>query len=227
VGGMSDACRVLNTPVTGGNVSFYNENPKSSVFPTPTIGMLGLLENVEEEFMTPAYEQADAQIYYVGAPRKGLGGSEYLSWNHGLTEGDAPEFDLEYEARLHKFLLEIIHSRNIQSAHDCSDGGLLACLTEKSVFSEIGATIDTTELREYSGTSIREVYFSEAQSGVVISLHRANVAWVQKKADAHGISCIELGVTGGDQLTVDNNIDLDVEVLDDVYEGVLPEIMNT
>jgi len=226
VGGMSDACRVLNTPVTGGNVSFYNENPKSSVFPTPTIGMLGLIDDLEKGLMTPGYKEADSLVVYAGAKRKGLGGSEYLSWNHGLTEGDAPEFDLDYEAKLHQFILKAIEKGLIHSAHDCSDGGLLACLTEKSVFSKIGATIDTKDLLHYSGSSRRECYFSEAQSGVVFSLGEGQFEGLTKTAEEYGIAITALGKTGGSKLMIDDTIDLEVEELHDAYEGAIPSYMN-
>ncbi|MCH8556348.1 MAG: phosphoribosylformylglycinamidine synthase subunit PurL [Balneolia bacterium] len=226
VGGMSDACRALNTPVTGGNVSFYNENPKSAVFPTPTIGMLGLIEDLGKGLMTPGYKDAESLVIYAGAKRTGLGGSEYLSWNHGLTEGDAPDFDLEYESKLHQFILNAIELGLIKSAHDCSDGGLIACLAEKSVFSKIGAKIDTTQLQQYSGSSRMEVYFSEAQSGVVMSVSKNNFDALIKAAGTFGIALTNLGATGGSKLVLDETIDVEVEKLHEVYEGAIPAYMN-
>ncbi|HBX66643.1 MAG TPA: phosphoribosylformylglycinamidine synthase subunit PurL, partial [Balneolaceae bacterium] len=97
LGGMSDACRALNTPVTGGNVSFYNENPNSAIFPSPIIGMLGVIEDVEKHVTTPGFKKEGDIVLYIGADRKGLGGSEYLKVIHDLTTGDAPEIDLDFE----------------------------------------------------------------------------------------------------------------------------------
>lgn len=102
VGGMGDACRALDTPVTGGNVSFYNENPKGSVFPTPTIGMLGIVENIERDTTTAGFKNQGDIVFYIGAPRKGICASEYLSWCHKITSGDAPELDLDFEKKLQK-----------------------------------------------------------------------------------------------------------------------------
>ncbi len=225
VGGMADACRALSTPVTGGNVSFYNENPKGSVFPTPTIGMLGLIDDVESQLMTPGYKDKNHLIYYAGARRKGLGGSEYLSWNHGITAGDAPEFSLEYEAGFQKFLLEVIRSGLVASAHDISDGGLLTCLAEKSIFSGIGAEISTAALAGYSGCSIRECYFSEAQSGGVLSLRQEQLGKLEQAAMVHGIELCRLGETGGSRLRIDDHINCEVISLTDLYELAIPGMM--
>ncbi len=227
VGGMGDACKTLNTPVTGGNVSFYNENPKGAVFPTPTIGMLGLIDNLSKQLMTPGYKEAGQLVCYLGAKRTGLGGSEYLSWNHGLTEGDAPAFDLAYEAKFQAFLLEIIRARLVQSAHDCSDGGLITTLAEKSIFSGMGAVIDITALQSYSGSSLRECLFSEAQSGAVVSVAKQHLTDLIKASENAGIACTRLGVTGGDDLNVDKLIGISVETLHRCYEEAIPSKMKT
>jgi phosphoribosylformylglycinamidine synthase len=227
VGGMGDACKALSTPVTGGNVSFNNENPRSSVFPTPTIGMLGLIEDITTDLMTPGFKQADAMVVYLGAQRKGLDGSEYLSHNYGLTEGDAPAFELEYEVNFQKALLEIIRSEMIDAAHDVSDGGLLSCLAEMCIFSAMGAELDFDSLERHSKTSFRECCFSEAQSGAVLSLDAAKLAELQLKAKEYGLTPVVLGTTGGDHLEVnDGAINLKVEKLRDIYEGAIPSKMD-
>lgn len=226
VGGMGDACLALSTPVTGGNVSFYNENPKGAVFPTPTIGMLGLIDDLEKQLMTPGYKAAGHVVCYLGAKRTGLGGSEYLSWNHGLTEGDAPEFDLSYETSFQAFLLEAIRGGLLQSAHDCSDGGLAITLAEKSIFSGIGAEIDLSALQAYSGSDVRECLFSEAQSGAVVSVAEDKLTALIKASEDAGIACIRLGVTGGGAVQIDNLISKRVETLAGVYEQAIPDKMN-
>ncbi|MFW6348179.1 MAG: phosphoribosylformylglycinamidine synthase subunit PurL [Cyclonatronaceae bacterium] len=228
VGGMGDACKALSTPVTGGNVSFNNENPQSAVFPTPTIGMLGLIEDITKDLMTPGFKESDALVIYLGAPRKGLGGSEYLSHNYGLTEGDAPEFELEYEVNFQKALLDIIKSGIIDAAHDVSDGGLLSCVAEMCVFSMMGARLDFDSLQRYSKTSFRECCFSEAQSGAVLSLKPDKVAELQLKAKAYGLTPVVLGTTGGDYLDVnEGEIHLSAEQLRSTYEAAIPSKMET
>ncbi|HET6527891.1 MAG TPA: phosphoribosylformylglycinamidine synthase subunit PurL, partial [Balneolaceae bacterium] len=165
LGGMSDACKAFNTPVTGGNVSFYNENPKAAVFPTPVIGMLGLIEDLENHRMTPEFKNENDTIYYIGAKRKGLGGSEYLHTVHGLTTGNAPEINLEFEARFQAVLLDVIQQQIVNAAHDISDGGLAIALAEMAIFSGKGAKVSVDKMR----VNKHEVLYSEAQSGVVVT----------------------------------------------------------
>jgi len=222
VGGMGDACRVLNTPVTGGNVSFYNENPKGPVFPTPTIGMLGLIDNLETDLMTAGFKAKGDAILYIGAPRKGLGGSEFLSFIHGLTEGDAPEFDLEFEAKLQDVLLKAIRSGKLNAAHDVSDGGLLACLAEMSIFSLLGAEVNIKDL----GESFTEICFSEAQSGVVITTPSHKKAETMAYFSENGIPVTEIGLVNGDTLVVNELINIPVTTLKASYEASLPERMD-
>lgn len=223
VGGMGDACRILNTPVTGGNVSFYNENPKGSVFPTPTIGMLGLIEDVENHTTTPEYKQENDLIFYIGADRKGLGGSEYLSWIYNKTAGDAPEINLNFEKKLLDSLLEAIKTGSIQSAHDISDGGLITTLIEKSLFSSMGADIDLSALK---GSNLEKL-FSEAQSGIVISIQKDDTDFIRKHFEDAGIPIYLIGYTGGKRIKVNSLIDLSVYELAEIYYNVLPNIMNT
>ena len=144
--GMGDACRKLNTPVTGGNVSFYNENPESAIFPTPIIGMLGVIEDVEKHKMSPSFKKEGDVILYVGAPRIGLGGTEYLKVVHGLTTGDAPILDLDVELKVQETVLEAITSGLVTAAHDISDGGLAVSIAEMGIFGSLGAQIDLSVL---------------------------------------------------------------------------------
>lgn len=222
VGGMGDACRVFNTPVTGGNVSFYNENPKGPVFPTPTIGMLGLIDDVETGLMTAGFKNLGDVILYIGAPRKGLGGSEYLSHIHGLTEGDAPELNLDFEAQLQEALYEGIRKTKLNAAHDISDGGLLVCLAEMSIFSMMGAEITFPN----QDTSLTEFCFSEAQSGVVITTPAdakdETIAFFKDK----GIPVYELGKVKAEKFSVDNLLSLEVIALKKAYERSLPDTLN-
>lgn len=218
VGGMGDACSKLNTPVTGGNVSFYNENPESAVFPTPTIGMLGLIDDVDTQLMTAGFKEEDDVIFYIGADRKGLGGSEYLSAVHNLTEGDAPEFNLDFEAKLQEVLLEAIHSGKLNAAHDVSDGGLLVCLAEMAIFSGFGANVDLTVL----GSDVIEVSFSEAQSGVVITVSKDKAEQTAKFFESREIPVHRIGSVKGEVFEWAGNVKLSVKQLTDIYENAIP-----
>jgi phosphoribosylformylglycinamidine synthase len=221
VGGMGDACRRLDTPVTGGNVSFYNENVKSAVFPTPTIGMLGLVEDLSH--ITPSAWSEGQTVYYIGADRKGFDGSEYLSAIHGLTMGDAPSLDMDFEANLQDALLKAIQSGLIGAAHDVSDGGLGVTLAEMAIFSGIGAQLLLPGL---GASSAHETLFSEAQSGVVIGVDAVRAAEVEAHFKGAGVPIHKLGSVGGSSLIVDGVAEWEVGQLDDRYQQAIPDMMS-
>ncbi len=218
VGGMGDACRILGTPVTGGNVSFYNENPDGAVFPTPVIGMLGLIEDVERETTRAGFRAEGDEILYVGASRSGIDGSEYLSYIHGITAGDAPDLDLEFEAKLQQAVLDVIQKGWIASAHDLSDGGLAVALMEKVIFSGLGARISL----DLPGQSTTEQLFSEAQSGILLSVAPEKMEQVRDALNESGIPVHHLGTVAGQYLIVEDFAEIHVDRLREVYEGVLP-----
>ena len=221
LGGMGDACRALGTPVTGGNVSFYNENPKGSVFPTPVIGMLGLVEDVYEHAMTPGFKEQSDVIYYIGAKRSGLGGSEYLSHIHGLTTGDAPALDLDFEVKLQSVLLKAIKEKRINAAHDVSDGGIAVTLAEMAIFSGLGAVLSVKELNG----SYYDVLYSEAQSGVVVTVKTEEALKFEQFCKNQDLPFKELGAVGGRRLEIDSFIKADVKELSDLYESAIPSAM--
>ncbi|HET8864307.1 MAG TPA: phosphoribosylformylglycinamidine synthase subunit PurL [Gracilimonas sp.] len=221
LGGMGDACRALNTPVTGGNVSLYNENPKGAIFPSPIIGMLGVIEDVEKHVTTPAFKNEGDVVLYIGADRKGLGGSEYLKTVHGLTTGDAPEIDLDFEVKLQEALLTAIKLGLVTAAHDLSDGGLATSLTEMAIFGKKGAELSVDTL---TGTP-HEVLFSEAQSGVVITIDALQLQRVKHHFKESGVPLFELGVVKGDKLDIKDLLSIDVSESGEIYEGVIPKAM--
>ena len=181
VRGMGEACRKLNTPVTGGNVSFYNENPEGAVFPTPTIGMLGLVEDVAAHTTQAGLCTPDHTVYLL-SPKSWsfrthqceLGATEYLHSCHGLTCGDAPHLDMTEEYAVQESALAMIQSGLIASAHDVSDGGLLVALAECVLFSEdLGVEI---QLNPESTARLDALLFGEAQSRILLTA-------AQSKAD--------------------------------------------
>ena len=221
LGGMGDACRALNTPVTGGNVSFYNENPNGAIFPSPIIGMLGVIEDVEKHRTTPAFKNEGDIVLYIGADRKGLGGSEYLKAVHGLTTGDAPEIDLDFEVKLQEALLTAIKLGLVNAAHDLSDGGLAITLSEMAIFGKKGAELSVETLKG----STHEILYSEAQSGVVITIPAPELQTVKHHFDEAGVPLYELGVVKGDTLSIKDLVSINVTEADEIYESVLPKAM--
>ena len=219
--GMGDACRVLNTPVTGGNVSFYNENPESAIFPTPIIGMLGVIEDVENHKMSPSFKEEGDCVLYVGATRTGIGGSEYLKVIHGLTMGDAPELDLDFELGVQTAVLEAIQGGLVTAAHDVSDGGLATCLAEMAIFGKKGAQIDLSLLH---GETI-DVWFSEAQSGIVLTCSDAQKESLLTHLASHKIPATELGSVGGEALGFKGYGQIPVHQAHELFESVIPNAM--
>jgi phosphoribosylformylglycinamidine synthase subunit PurL len=162
--GMKAACEALETPVTGGNVSFYNQSESGPVFPTPTIGMIGLLEN-DKNFTTISFKSEGDLIYLLGDLSEDLACSEYLySW-HNIKGSPAPEFELDKEIKLQKTILSLIDHRMVSNAQDVSDGGLWAALAECSFEKEIGFKINVP-----SGVRPDAFLFGEAQSRAIVSV---------------------------------------------------------
>jgi phosphoribosylformylglycinamidine synthase subunit PurL len=227
VRGIGDACRVLNTPVTGGNVSFYNESPDYAVYPTPVIGMLGLIEDVKH-ITTSRFKNEGDLIAVIGKkpePNDGIGGSEYLKIVHNKIAGDAPEIDPGYEKKLHLALLGMIRNGLINSAHDISEGGIAVALVECCVMDRkhsIGCKIDFS----YNGRKDFEL-FNESQSRVIISFDKKDKTKCEDICRKHDIGFIKLGVTGGTSIIIDEMIDTDLENVKDSYFNSIRRIMDT
>ncbi len=162
--GMGEACRKFDTPVTGGNVSFYNQNPDGPVYPTPTIGMVGLLENINEK-MTLDFKKEGDVIYLLGRSTNDINSSQYLAKICNVEFSPAPYFELEDEFSLQQKIVELINKKLIQSAHDISEGGLFVTLCESGFNRELGFTVETKDdLRE-------DAYlFGEGQSRVLVTV---------------------------------------------------------
>lgn len=168
VAGIGEACTVLETPVTGGNVSLYNENPHGAIHPTPTIGMVGVLDTLDH--VTPsAFQQAGDTIVLLGENTAELGGSEYLQHLHQLAIGAPPACDPAAERRLIDGLLAAIQAGHVRSAHDCSDGGLAVALAECGIMRREHPLGFTVDLSAWADLPLRALLFGEAQGRVVIS----------------------------------------------------------
>ncbi len=190
VAGIGEACRALDTPVTGGNVSFYNENPSGAVYPTPVIGMLGVLDDVSQATGSTFSRDGD-RIVLLGDPTDELGGSEYLVRVHGVVAGAPPTCDLERERSVIETVLACTSGGLISAAHDCSDGGLAVALAECSMGDPtrmMGAEVD---LSAWATLPLRALLFGEAQGRVVVAT--ADAAAVLAIARAQGVPAHEIG----------------------------------
>ncbi len=194
--GISAACRALELPVTGGNVSLYNEIEGQAIYPTPIIGMLGLLEDAEA-YLTAGWQQEGHIIVLFGETNQELGGTEYLSVIHGLEGGKLPQLDLDREKRVQASVLQAAREGLLASAHDCSEGGLAVCLAESCIISGKGARLAVDlDMRADA------LLFGESQSRVVLSLAEEHLPRLQQIAAQHAVPCTVLGRVEGDALTI-------------------------
>jgi phosphoribosylformylglycinamidine synthase len=223
IAGMGEACRFFDTPVTGGNVSFYNESPDRAVYPTPTIGMLGLVEDLSHVTTSYFKNQGDL-IYVLGEDKEELGGSEYLKVIHKKVEGNSPQIDLPTEKKLQDSLLELIRKKLINSAHDISEGGIVCALAECCIINEerkIGAEVNISvkSRKDFS-------YFSETQSKIIVSVSPDRKQDFEKFLHATMQPFIHSGVVGGSMLKINGDINVEVEKLADLYYNTISWIMS-
>jgi phosphoribosylformylglycinamidine synthase len=204
--GIRDACVALGTPVVSGNVSFYNETEGRNIPPTPTIAMVGLLDDVEA-YLTPWWKAEGDVVVLLGRTREELGASEYLSVIHGLQRGAPPWIDLEAEKRLHRVCLAAAQERLLRSAHDVGEGGLAVALAECSFGGpELGARV-TLE----PGMRADALLFGESQSRMLVSLRRKHLGQLRDLARREDVPLAVLGEARGRSLVVGDWIDLPIE----------------
>ena len=221
--GMGEACRVLDTPVTGGNVSFYNESAKGAIYPTPVIGMIGLIDNIKN-VMTSYFQNDGDFIIMLGTIKGELGGSEYLKAVHNLITGDAPTIDLTFEKRVQNACLEAIYGGVVKSAIDVSDGGLAVALSESCLRNPIkpmGASI-------YISRKLRddEIFFSESQSVIIVSIAEQKLLDIERIAAKNIVPCFTIGrVRDNGRLKLNDTINLSLDELNAAYSNTIPEEM--
>jgi phosphoribosylformylglycinamidine synthase subunit PurL len=209
--GIADACKALEIPITGGNVSLYNETDGRAIYPTPIIGVVGVMDDASK-VLTRAFRSANDAIVVLGEDRGELGGSEYLKTVHGLVRGDAPEFDAAREAALIALVTSAAASGLLRSAHDCSDGGLAVTLAECCFDSGgIGATVDVPSCPSTPSTSSTPSNpsaislascFSETASRIVVSVDASKVQELLTRAAQAGVPARRIGTTGGTRLRI-------------------------
>jgi phosphoribosylformylglycinamidine synthase len=229
--GMTEACKIFETPVTGGNVSFYNESPSAAVYPTPVIGMVGLLDDIDRRVPSFFQKKGDL-IFMIGDTLNEIGGSHYLMIEHGLQKGLPPRLDLMREKTLYGFLLDAAAKHFLSSCHDLSEGGLAVALAECCLnpVQPIGAIADHTDivLQRLKLNALRPdaLYFGESQSRVVISVHPDHKEAVIKLAQKHNAPFYQIGKTGGEILEIGDKIKLPIGEIADIYRNAIPKRMN-
>jgi phosphoribosylformylglycinamidine synthase len=230
--GIADACRALDTPVTGGNVSFYNESPTGAVDPTPVVGMVGLLSRVERAVPSHARARGDA-IFVLGETRAELGGSQLWEAIYGFAGGTPPRVDLARERHLVDYLVAGAERCLFRSAHDCSQGGLAVALAEVAMggpYEETGFGLDIDLAACGLSLAAEELLFSESHGRAVITCSQERVAAVAALAQELGVAAEPIGTVGerGGVLRIrlrDGVVEHPVERLRQVYFTALPRRM--
>jgi phosphoribosylformylglycinamidine synthase II len=224
--GMRAACAAFETPVTGGNVSLYNENPNGAIYPTPTVGMIGVLDDVEKHLTMPFRASGDA-IILLGRNTDELGGSEYLKVIHGLVAGDAPQVDLDGERALQELVLSLNDAGLLHSAHDTAEGGLAVALAECAI---AGETMFGADCQLSDDLDAAALLFGEAQGRIIVTCAAADAERIIAQAGNAGVHAAVIGhVAGRDGAfrvrTPDASIDIPVASLHEVHSMAIPRMM--
>ena len=222
--GIGDACRAFDTPVTGGNVSFYNESLLGAVYPTPVIGMVGILED-SSKYMDIAYKQPGDFIVAIGSVNGGLGGSEYLKICHDIIEGPIPEINLEIEKHIQTILRKLISNDIINSAHDISDGGLAVNIAESICLSKKGIGAEISINRKLRND---EMLFGESQGVVIVSVPPEKLDKVALLSQEYKIHSQTIGmVTDNSKLMINDLVDLKRARLQKSYLDTLEKVIHS
>ncbi|WP_139991585.1 phosphoribosylformylglycinamidine synthase subunit PurL [Paenibacillus paridis] len=222
--GMSEACVILNTPVIGGNVSLYNENAKGAIYPTPVIGMVGLVHDIDH-ITTQGFKAEGDVIILVGETKAELGGSELQYVLQGAAAGRPPEIDLATEKKVLDAVLGAIQGGLVASAHDLSEGGIAVAVAESCISGRLGAEVALT-----SDLRADHLLFSESQSRILLSAKPENAAALQAKLSEQGVVHTQIGTVKGSSLTINVNgkagIQAPVTQLEKVWKDAIPCLMS-
>jgi len=220
VRGISEACRRFNTPVVGGNVSFYNETMGEGVHPTPTVAMVGLVENIDLH-LTQWFKDDNDVVVLLGSSQEELGGSEYLAVVHGIEKGVPPRIELDLEVSVQNTCLDAIQKEILKSAHDCSEGGMAVALAE-CCFSgpkpDHGVKVSTSD--KMRGDCL---LFGESQSRIIVSLDEARLDHLKEIAKKNNTPLSIIGRVGGDRLIINDLIDYPVKDLAQRWKTTIEE----
>ncbi|HYU94179.1 MAG TPA: phosphoribosylformylglycinamidine synthase subunit PurL [Actinomycetota bacterium] len=217
--GMGDTCRSLGTPVTGGNVSFYNESGGSAIWPTPIVGMLGVIEDYRL-LVRPGFPGPGFLVYLLGETFPELGGSEFAQVVLRSVSGHPPTLDVTREASLHQVLVKGARGDLLASAHDCSEGGLAVALAESALAGDTGFAVSLPGDEPWY-----VALFSESASRAVISVAPEKAEAVEALASAHHLPLSRLGETGGPGMVFDSLLEITVEEVRSAHEGAIPKLL--
>lgn len=220
IDGIRSACLALNIPVVSGNVSFYNETKGVPIYPTPTIGMVGIVNDISR-IVEPWFIKDGDIVALIGENRCELGGSEYLSLIHNTVSGSPPSIDLELERKVQKFCRTLINDGLINSAHDCSEGGLAVALAEACIKNNIGISV---ELNDNIRTDA--LLFGESQSRIIVSFPEKNLGKIKEIALANNIPFSILGITGGTLFSIKNIFECSLAEVKKSWENGFREKMD-
>jgi phosphoribosylformylglycinamidine synthase len=207
VRGIGDACRALDTPITGGNVSLYNETEGRAIFPTPVLGVVGIIEDASR-IATRTFKAAGSAVVLLGDNLGELGGSEYLATLHDIVAGKPPALDLKREASLQRLIVKLVREGCIDSAHDCSEGGLAIALAECTFDTGgLGVSADLTAVGTDRNPefAVNATLFGESASRILVSVTSHHLDHVMDEAKAAGVTAREIGRVGGDRIRVSVN----------------------
>jgi phosphoribosylformylglycinamidine synthase len=221
VDGMSEACRALDLPVVGGNVSFYNESRGTDIDPTPVAGVVGVVPELTSVPPGPALVDGDS-IVVLGGTAAELGGSEWAT-RHGLRDGAPPAADLASAAALHAVVRDLVNRRIVHGVHDCADGGLAVAIAEMAVAGGVGATLTSPA----PGLAPALAWFSESASRVVFSVAPDREIGVVAAAINAGVPAVILGRAGGDRIEADGAFSVTVADATAAWRDAIPNILGT
>ena len=219
--GMGDACRAFNTPVTGGNVSFYNQNPDGPVYPTPTIGMVGVIDDFKNR-MTLDFKSADDVIVLVGKQVNDIGSSEYLHKLKKHEFSNVPYFNLDEELLMQQFLLQLIKNHSIQSAHDISEGGLITTLLEKGFNRLLGFQVSAEGFEHLRADAF---WLGEAQGRAVITCSATQWPGIQQLAQQYKVPVHQLGKVTAGNIAVNNEDWGEINEWKNLYETAIQKLI--
>jgi phosphoribosylformylglycinamidine synthase len=220
VKGLSEACTAFGIPVISGNVSFYNESFGQPIYPTPTVGLVGLLDFVEDHCTMDFKREGDA-IVLLGRTKNELGGSEYLKVAHDIVAGRPPKVDLVDERLLTELVVTAIRTGIVQSAHDCAEGGLAVALAESCLAGRIGAKVELPgDLPPVAKL------FSESQGRVIVTVAREHFDALKTLAATHATPCVRIGTVGGERLRIEGLADVSLEQMHAAYYPTLERLVH-
>jgi phosphoribosylformylglycinamidine synthase len=219
VRGMADACKAFGVPVISGNVSFYNESFGSPIYPTPTVGLVGVLEDASKR-VTMAFRDASDVVVLLGETADELGGSEYLSVVHGVIAGAPPALVIEDEFAIHQALLAAIEAGLVKSAHDCSEGGIAIALAECAIVGGVGASVALDDDLDAVAS-----LFSETQGRIVLTCAEADAEALTDLLVAREVPFSVIGEVRGERLIVENKLDIALSALSDAWVPTLERLV--